>query len=147
MRISDWSSDVCSSDLYGPGAERDLLWRGGPDRRFRDAPLSVSGHYVPVTGDFDGDGCGDVLWYGPGTAPDSIWYGGPTVSSVPVVVDGEGFHPVVGDLDGDSADDVLWHAPGEALDVLWYGGPRRGQVDSRTVVVRDSYAPADRKST
>src|SRR3546814_12409796 len=86
---------------YGPGAERDVLWRGGHDRRFRDAPMSVSGHYVPATGDFDGDGCGDVLWYGPGTAPDSLWYGGPTVSSVPVVVDGEGLHPVVGDLDGD----------------------------------------------
>ena len=30
--------------------------------------MSVSGDYIPVTGDFDGDGCGDVLWYGAGHA-------------------------------------------------------------------------------
>src|SRR3546814_2690532 len=27
MRISDWSSDVCSSDLYAPGGATDILAR------------------------------------------------------------------------------------------------------------------------
>src|SRR3546814_11777393 len=123
MRISDWSSDVCSSDLYGPGAERDLLWRGGPDRRFRDAPLSVSGHHVPVTGDFDGDGCGDVLWYGPGTAPDSIWYGGPPLSSVPVVVHGVGVHTVTASSHAPTTRAALLHCRGRATGVNWSGAP------------------------
>src|SRR3546814_6005654 len=33
MRISDWSSDVCPSDLAGDGAERDLLARRRQDRQ------------------------------------------------------------------------------------------------------------------
>src|SRR3546814_14669332 len=32
MRISDWSSDVCSSDLQ-PGGERDILGQDGRVRR------------------------------------------------------------------------------------------------------------------
>src|SRR3546814_18514419 len=32
MRISDWSSDVCSSDLGGPwGAAPIIIWGGGDD--------------------------------------------------------------------------------------------------------------------
>src|SRR3546814_12750269 len=31
MRISDWSSDVCSSDLTGPD-QRPCHWQGAPDR-------------------------------------------------------------------------------------------------------------------
>src|SRR3546814_1530709 len=29
MRISDWSSDVCSSDLWRPWGRRNLIWPGG----------------------------------------------------------------------------------------------------------------------
>src|SRR3546814_5211145 len=39
MRISDWSSDVCSSDLRR--AECDLPGRGGGDRQGADRRLSV----------------------------------------------------------------------------------------------------------
>src|SRR3546814_215391 len=41
MRISDWSSDVCSSDLDGVGAESGHV---APDTH--DAPGSREGHYV-----------------------------------------------------------------------------------------------------
>src|SRR3546814_6037512 len=34
MRISDWSSDVCSSDLYGPRRARRLLVGAGWCRMF-----------------------------------------------------------------------------------------------------------------
>src|SRR3546814_7248286 len=30
MRISDWSSDVCSSDLCGAGFDPDAFWRQTP---------------------------------------------------------------------------------------------------------------------
>ena len=39
--------------------------------------MTVRGHYLPLGGDFDGDGRADVLWYGPGGAPDVLWLGRP----------------------------------------------------------------------
>jgi FG-GAP repeat len=38
----------------------------------------VNGDYLPVTGDFDGDGRDDIAWYGPGGLSDSMWWGGPS---------------------------------------------------------------------
>src|SRR3546814_12448814 len=38
MRISDWSSDVCSSDLFAQHLKRDAL----DDVRFRDDRLQIS---------------------------------------------------------------------------------------------------------
>src|SRR3546814_16362713 len=37
MRISDWSSDVCSSDLSGPASRRPSPWRRAPPRWPRSA--------------------------------------------------------------------------------------------------------------
>ena len=125
---------------YGPGAGRDVLWRGGADRRFAPRSVSVSGHYIARSGDFDGDGCGDVLWYAPDTDADFVWYGGPQVDSRQVVVDGRGYAPEVGDLDGDGADDVLWHAAGTERDVIWHGSPAR-RFASRTITVLGAYDP------
>src|SRR3546814_12933865 len=42
MRISDWSSDVCSSDLVG----RNDLLRGPPDRRRPVASAAAGAHGV-----------------------------------------------------------------------------------------------------
>src|SRR3546814_8476417 len=36
MRISDWSSDVCSSDLLALPVEQPLERRGGKEQRHRD---------------------------------------------------------------------------------------------------------------
>src|SRR3546814_5224201 len=44
MRISDWSSDVCSSDLARKGRAR--LRRGHPVPHGRTAQLGTSGHRV-----------------------------------------------------------------------------------------------------
>src|SRR3546814_11903797 len=42
MRISDWSSDVCSSDLARDGAKGDLLARRGQDRQRAQALQTVT---------------------------------------------------------------------------------------------------------
>src|SRR3546814_1790027 len=52
MRISDWSSDVCSSDLRGVGAAHDMVlatdWPHGASRR---APLFITALSVPMLGE------------------------------------------------------------------------------------------------
>jgi hypothetical protein len=37
--------------------------------------VSVSGDYVPLVGDYNGDGKSDIFWYGPGAAQDALWSG------------------------------------------------------------------------
>src|SRR3546814_8524285 len=55
MRISDWSSDVCSSDLFEPRlAERDHL-RGCIDLREQAAGRLVDAGVGRLRGEHDGD--------------------------------------------------------------------------------------------
>jgi beta-lactamase class A len=58
---------------YGPTTTTDFLWHELPPVTSR--PLSVTGDYLPVVGEFDGDGFEDVVWYGPGTLSDNVWWG------------------------------------------------------------------------
>jgi hypothetical protein len=83
-------------------------------------PQDVQGSFVPLPGDFDGDGFDEILWYGAGTAPDVLWdftdFTTHTETPLPV----RGFYvPVVGDFTGDGVDDIMWYAPGAAADTLW----------------------------
>src|SRR3546814_11511170 len=51
MRISDWSSDVCSSDLFGSRVvvDRDgMLWLGLGERYQRDEAQDLSNHLGKV---------------------------------------------------------------------------------------------------
>ena len=71
------------ADRRGPGHKDDLLLLGyGPKRvRFADdgsgattvIPMSVSGPYQMVIGDWNGDRLDDIVWYAPGTAKDYRW--------------------------------------------------------------------------
>jgi glycerophosphoryl diester phosphodiesterase len=102
---------------------------------------TVPAETVPVLGDFDGDGRGDLLWYGPGAADDHLWLGRPSRNfvGVPVTVRGH-YLPLGGDFDGDSRADVLWYGPGGAPDVLWRGRPG-GRFAARKLTVRGDYRP------
>lgn len=113
--------------LFGPGSEPDVQVSFLPEghrrsvARRQDAPASTR----PVTGDFDGNGRADFVWYVPG-GESSLWWGSSTGNPEhqPLSVQGN-YHPVAGDLDGDGCDDILWHGPGARSDVLWRGRPGR----------------------
>ena len=68
---------------------------------------------VPLRGDFDGDGRGDVFWYGPGSAADQVWYGRAdgTFTSVTTSVTGT-YTPFAGDFDHDGRSDLFFYAAG-----------------------------------
>jgi hypothetical protein len=119
------------ADRRGPGHKDDLLLQGyGPERvRFADdgsgattvIPMSVSGPYQMVIGDWNGDGLEDIVWYAPGTAKDYRWdlYDDGTFRSTAVVANGR-YVPVVVSREG--ADDIFWWASGADPDAVWAGG-------------------------
>src|SRR3546814_5562067 len=86
MRISDWSSDVCSSDLdFNGDGKSDILWRNirtgrntiwkSGDRATEQAMGSVANlrWKIAAIGDYNGDGKSDVLWRHSVSGANSIW--------------------------------------------------------------------------
>ncbi|HEY1739601.1 MAG TPA: PKD domain-containing protein, partial [Acidimicrobiia bacterium] len=105
------------------------------------AHYSVNGSYIPVAGDFNGDGKADIFWYAPGTAADSIWYSdGTTFHNGPTVNVNGTYKPIVGDFNGDGKADILWYAPGTASDSLWYGAAS-GFTQGPAVNINGKYKP------
>jgi len=128
--------------IAGVGVVAPQVPAAGNDQVPRPAPAeAVPAETVPVLGDFDGDGRGDLLWYGPGAADDHLWLGRPSRNfvGVPVTVRGH-YLPLGGDFDGDGRADVLWYGPGGAPDVLWLGRPG-GRFTARKLTVRGDYQP------
>lgn len=81
----------------------------------------VSGSYLPLMGDFNGNGYADCYWYAPGAAVEYLW-----TDSRSGLVPGAGtrqvsgsYIPIVGNFDGDSDDDIFWYAPGGAPEGLY----------------------------
>jgi hypothetical protein len=88
---------------------------------------SQGGLYVPIVGDFNGNGIDDILWYAPGTVADQIWEfrAGPgfphTVHTAPHI--NATYRPVAGNLTGDAGDEVIFYGPGSTVDYLWHFEP------------------------
>lgn len=131
---------------YGIGAAADARWLdvdwSGPTTSFTRAPLSVSGEYRAVTGDFDGDGCDDIFWYATGSAPDYVWYfaSDNTHTSVQVDVGGNAV-PVVGHFSAGPAQDIFWYQPGSAPESIWAGNTDRSFTPSSAPQVNGTYWP------
>jgi FG-GAP-like repeat len=154
---SGYSIDIDASATIGSNPRSTLRWSSGPglcDQTVRKGAcdlrppswkdwtiLQVSGTYQPFTGDFDGDGRGDIFWYGPGTAPDSIWFGEPGGSFTPLAMPVSGtYRPFTGDFDGDGRGDIFWYAPGTAPDSIWFG-EARGTFTRTVRAVDGTYVP------
>lgn len=124
---------------YGGGSDEVLFYAAGsaPDRvdHFRwnvgsnlsrtSRAISVNGSYSPVSGDYDGNGQADVLWYAPGGAPDFIWLTGGDATrstgqrSVPVTINGS-YQILAESFTGsEQRDELAFLASGPAPDVLW----------------------------
>ncbi|WP_434424475.1 FG-GAP repeat domain-containing protein [Nannocystis pusilla] len=107
--------------------------------------------HIPLLGDFDGDGYGDIFWYGPGSLTDrlnllggSLWddiEGGATVLDHPV---SGHYKPFVGDFNGDNRDDIFWYQPGSGGDSIWLFNAAGGYTSvARTVNGDFSPIPGD----
>ncbi|MDY7105252.1 MAG: FG-GAP-like repeat-containing protein [Actinomycetota bacterium] len=89
---------------------------------FQTASLNGSAGSEAISGDFDGDGIGDVFHYTPGSSSASVWYGnggnGVDTRSVDLPSNRE---PLVGDFDGDGRTDLFFFQPGHngSEKVLW----------------------------
>ncbi|MGE0732783.1 MAG: sorbosone dehydrogenase family protein [Acidimicrobiia bacterium] len=90
--------------------------------------VNVGADRPPVTGDFDGDGRGDLIFYSGNPDADGIWYGRSDGNVDPAVLGaGFGYRPIVGDYNGDAVDDVFWYDLGKsAPGIVWYGRRSRG---------------------
>src|SRR3546814_19211734 len=76
MRISDWSSDVCSSDLAGAGVKLDRVWLTDV-RSYESAEILLAPGLTALLGD-NGPGKTNVLEAIAWLAPLSSFRGAPT---------------------------------------------------------------------
>lgn len=113
---------------YAPGPAPDSLWLGKAGQRgaagFTKVPMSISGSYRPILGDFAGDDYTDILWYAPGAGADSLWIsagaGAPNWTKKAMNIGGTFSPAVLSDFTGlDRKDDLYWYAPGSGHDYLW----------------------------
>ena len=110
-----------------------------PNGTVRSEKVTVGGTYeAPVSGDFNGDGDADVLWYGAGARPDYLWSGnGRGFDARSITVRGT-YQPLVGDFNGDRRDDILWFGNAANPDYLWLGKPD-GSFAGRDISIGRSY--------
>lgn len=119
-------------------AETDDIW----DYR----ALGVSGTYIPLMGQFGGDGATDILWYAPGTGADSLWIGNSgargsnAFTRIPVTIN-KSYTPIVGDFYGDDYDDIIWYAPGTAPDSAWVSSDVPSGFTTRAITINGSFKP------
>jgi len=105
--------------------------------------FTVNGDYIPVTGDFDGSGTTDILWYKPGAGADYIWSfnADGTYDSEPFTVNGN-YDPITGDFDGSGTADILWYKPGTDADYIWSFNAD-GTYNSEPFTVNGEYEPIE----
>jgi hypothetical protein len=129
---------TASGDFDGDGAT-DILWHApgsatdyiswfvpgqrAQGLRYVDQSFGVSGTYRPVTGDFNGDGRAEILWYRPGDASDSVWYfdANRNRTTANIAAIGNDYQPISGDFDGDGFADIIWYGPGSLADGITWG--------------------------
>ncbi|WP_286690535.1 MULTISPECIES: family 43 glycosylhydrolase [unclassified Aeromicrobium] len=114
------------------------------------ALVRQAGAFVPVSGDFDGDGHTDVYWYQPGADPhndfldprnkrhyepnarrDELWLsraGG--WQKIPLAQDRTAV-PIVANVDGRPGDELWWYVPGKASDERWTWDAAAGTMARR----------------
>lgn len=127
---------------HEPYAENDEFWFGRADGGFDQVQRSQAGVFIPLAGDFDGNGTTDILWYAPGNDPDQFWLMGtngvPTVRATTITGN---YRPIVGNFNGDAHDDIFWYGPGAIADSVWTFSGNASFRSAQTRVLGDAYRP------
>jgi hypothetical protein len=128
---------ACSPDSNS----RDYYSYGHSNQSFTNTETSITGTFHYLSGDFDGDGVGDLFAYGRGYIPDTVYYGNgdETYAEVSVQVN-DLFDPFSGDFDGDGRDDIFFYAPTSRTDWLWFGNANR-TFGGYSLAVDGAYLP------
>ncbi|HUW02794.1 MAG TPA: family 43 glycosylhydrolase [Acidimicrobiales bacterium] len=115
-------ADATHPSVAGNGDEYWLTRSaGGGHQVLNNASTKQDGFALPFTGDFDGDGTDEIMFYAPGPTPDQNWeLSGVTPRIRNYTVNGFYQYPQVGDFDGNGTDDILWYAPGTRPDYVWF---------------------------
>jgi streptogramin lyase len=110
---------------------------------FVETPRAVGGQYFVGSGDFNGDGITDLLFYTPGTGSDGVWFmhADGTFTPRSIVVNGNYSWVEIGDFNGDGRDDILWYAPGATPDPIWFGAAN-DTFSGRFLQINGSFIPA-----
>ena len=144
--IGDFNGDGRDDVLwYGAGSAPDALMYGanaaGSSAFVPGPTIRVNGVFLPLVGDFDGNGRSDVVWYAPGSAQESVWLGAVNgfASGARINVSGT-YLPIVQDFNGDGRTDVFWYRAGSASDTLWNGSDS-GFDGGLAVAVGGTYEP------
>jgi hypothetical protein len=121
---------------------QDYLRYGNANKTHTTKVFYVDGDYDPVSGDFNGDGKSDIIWYGSGQKNDTSWYGADNrkFTEKSINIDGK-YKPLSGDFNGDGKFDILWYGEGiENKDELWFGKSDK-TFSEGTVNVKGYYEP------
>jgi len=108
---------------YNPTYRAPAGWTPGR-RTVRDVNVGDQWDGIePRSGDFDGDGLDDLLWYDPESAgPAVVWWSlGDGRFRPTQIAMGTGRIPLIGDFNGDCRSDIWWYGPGGVPDRQWQG--------------------------
>lgn len=123
------------------GDEYWLHASNGSHRVLDSSAVKQDGFALPLTGDVDGNGRDEILWYAPGPTPDPMWQlSGDRPTVRPFQIWGYYQYPQVGDFDGNGTDDILWYAPGTRPDYIWFFRTD-GTYRSESRTARGVYVP------
>jgi len=115
----------------------DTIWWTIGNLNFTGAApqQSVDGGYIPLSGDFDGDGKDDIFWYSRQGGTESAWWGrtDQTFDTTSFAVL-SGYYPFTGDFDGDGRTDIFWYTAGDFSDSIWWGNSNRTFTATSTSV-------------
>lgn len=97
--------------LYGVGARPDFVLRGRDRDGWTRAPIpQIGGDYYPISGDWDGNGLTDIVFYNNRGAADDVWLfrSRGTVRRVTATIGSRYEWFAVGDFDGNRSDELLF---------------------------------------